>query len=65
MRQHNLDITSVIDREEIASSHGQAAAWRATIVRLRKKEAQERNPQAKRRLRLMLLNAETQLSLHT
>lgn len=63
MYQHNLDITSVIDREEIAAAFGEAAAWRAVIVRLKAREAREKNPQRKRKLRLQLLNAETQLKL--
>lgn len=63
MRQHNMDITAVTDREEIASAFGEAAAWRAVIVRLKAREAREHNPQRKRMLRLQLLNAETQLKL--
>ena len=50
MYQHNLDITSVTDREEIAAAFGEAAAWRAVIVRLKAREAREKNPQRKRKL---------------
>lgn len=58
-----LDITTVTDREEIAEAFGAATAWRVTIQRIKTKEAKETNPSAKRKLRLLLLNAETQLQL--
>jgi hypothetical protein len=65
LRRHNLDITSVIDREEIVAAFGAAAMWRATITVLTKREARETDPRRKRHLRLMLLNAQTQLALVT
>lgn len=63
VRPHYLDVTKVIDREEIASAFGARAAWEATILRLTAKEAKEKDPRVKRHLRLMLLNAQTQLNL--
>lgn len=63
-RPHYLDVTSVTDREEIASAFGERVAWEAVIMRLTAKEAKEKDPRTKRHLRLMLLNAQTQLSLH-
>jgi hypothetical protein len=63
VRPHRLDITSVIDREEIAAAFGAAAMWRATITVLTQREARETDPRRKRRLRLLLLNAQTQLAL--
>lgn len=60
---HHLDVTTVTDREEVASAFGSAAAWRASITKLTEKEAKERDPKRKRYLRLMLLNAHTQLQL--
>ena len=64
VRPHYLDITSVIDRDEVASAFGHAAAWRAAIVRITAREAKETDPKRKRMLRLRLLNAQTQLSLY-
>ena len=62
-RKNQLDITSVTDREDITEAFGAAAMWRATINNLTIKEAKERDPRRKRHLRLMLLNAQTQLAL--
>ena len=59
-----LDITSVTDREEIAAAFGQRAAWQATITRIIQKEAKETDRRKKQHLRLMLLNAQTQLQLY-
>lgn len=64
VRPHYLDVTTVTDRRELASAFGERIAWEATIRRLTAKEAKEKDPRAKRHLRLMLLNAQTQLSLH-
>jgi len=64
-RKEQLDITSVTDRKDIIEAFGAAATWRATINQLTIREAKERNPQRKRRLRLLLLNAQTQLALIT
>jgi hypothetical protein len=63
VRPHYLDITSVIDREEVASAFGLVRAWEATVTRLRAKEARATDRQTKAHLRLMLLNAENQLRL--
>lgn len=62
-RVHRLDVTAVTDREELAAAFGHAATWRASIVVLTAREAKELNPGRKRHLRLMLLNAQTQLAL--
>lgn len=64
-RKHQLDITSVTDREDIIEAFGHAAMWRATIAAYTRREAAETDPRRKRRLRLMLSNAQTQLSLIT
>lgn len=58
---HRLDVTTVIDREEVATAFGQVAAWRAALNTYKAREARETNPQRKRRLRLMIYNAEVQL----
>ena len=65
VRPHRLDVTSVTDREELAEAFGHAATWRASINVLTAKEAKERDPLRKRMLRLLLLNAYTQLALIT
>ena len=62
-RRAYLDVTTVTDRNEVASAFGECTAWQAAITQLRKREAEATNPQRKRYLRLMLLNAETQLAL--
>lgn len=62
-RPEPLDVTMVTNRIEITAAFGERAAWEATIKRLTKKESQETNPQRKRHIRLMLLNAQTQLAL--
>lgn len=58
----HLDITSVTDRADIVAAFGDAAMWRGAISRLTQREARERDPHRKRYLRLMLLNAYTQLA---
>lgn len=63
VRPNYLDITSVIDREEVASAFGARAAWEATIKRIKCKEARTKDHHTKQRLRLQLLNAENQLRL--
>lgn len=63
MYAHRLDITSVIDREEIATAFGTVTAWRAAVAAYKSREARETDPRRKRKLRLMLLNAENQLRL--
>lgn len=61
---HALDITSVIDREEITAAFGAATMWRATIAKLTARLAQTTDPHKQQHLRLLILNAEVQLSLH-
>jgi hypothetical protein len=63
VRPHYLDVTSVIDREELATAYGVIKAWEMTVTKLRIKEAKASNRQDKMRLRLELLNAENQLRL--
>lgn len=63
VRPHYLDVTSVIDRKEIADTFGDRAMWEASIKTLTRRESVERDPRRKRYLRLMLLNAHTQLAL--
>lgn len=65
VRPHYLDVTSVIDREEIATAFGIVTAWRTAITQLTAREAREKDARKKRLLRLQLLNAHTQLSLLT
>lgn len=61
---HYLDVTRVTDREEVAAAFGERAAWQAALTRYKLKEARTTCPNEKRHLRLMLLNAEVQLSLY-
>lgn len=63
VRPHYLDVTSVIDREELAAAVGPVRAWELTVTKLRQKEARVTNRHDKMRLRLALYNAETQLHL--
>ena len=63
VRPHYLDVTSVIDRNEIAASHGPVLAWQAAIKTLTAREAKARSRRDKMMLRLELLNAQTQLEL--
>lgn len=65
MYSQKLDVTQVTHREEIALAFGEAAAWRAAVARYTHLEARADNPQRKRKLRLMLLNAQNQLRLVT
>lgn len=60
---HLLDITNPIVREDIAAAFGERTAWQATITNLTRREAKETDPKRKAHLRLMLLNAQMQLSL--
>lgn len=60
---HRLDITTVIDREEIASAFGLITAWQAAVNNLRLREHRATDPRKKRKLRLDLLNAENQLRI--
>lgn len=63
VRPHYLDVTSVIDREEVAATFGPVRAWELTVTKLRQREAKATDRQTKMRLRLALYNAETQLHL--
>lgn len=63
VRPHYLDITSVTDRAELTEAFGERAMWEATIKTLTRRDAVERDPHRKRHIRLLLLNAHTQLSL--
>lgn len=65
VRPHYLDVTKVIDHNEVASAFGPIVAWQATITRLRHKEAKATDRRTKQQLRLQLLNAENQLRLLT
>ena len=56
-----LDLTQHEDREEVADAFGQVAAWRAALTAYKAREDRETNPQRKRKLRLMIYNAEVQL----
>lgn len=63
VRPHYLDVTTVTDREELASAFGPRAAWLATIKQLTARSLRETNPIKQKYLRLMISNAETQLAL--
>ena len=63
VRPHYLDVTSVIDREEIAAAYGAVAAWDAAIKSLTAKEARETDRIKKKQLRLALYNAQVQREL--
>ena len=58
-----LDLTSVSDREDIAAAFGPHAAWRATILQLRKRIPLVTDRRRKLLLELELLSAENQLRL--
>ncbi len=60
---HTLDPTNPKDREEVAGAFGNAAAWRAALDVYKAREHREKDPHRKRKLRLMIYNAETQLRL--
>ena len=62
-RGHRLDATQHTDWVELSSAFGAASAWQATINQLITREAKTRDPRKKMHLRLMLLNAQTQLEL--
>lgn len=65
MYSQRLDATLPAHRDEIATAFGAAAAWRATVNTIKLREARETDPRRKRKLRLALFNAETQLALVT
>ena len=62
-RGHRLDATQHTDWVEISNAFGPALAWQAAINQLITREAKTRDPRKKMHLRLMLLNAQTQLEL--
>lgn len=63
VRPHWLDVTMVTDRNEVAAAFGAIKAWELAVTKLRQREAKATDRNAKRKLRLALLNAETQLQL--
>jgi len=63
VRPHYLDVTSVIDRDEVIQAYGPVFAWEAAITKLRLRESKARTRRDKLMLRLELLNAENQLML--
>ena len=62
-RPQRLDPCDPAHRDEIASAFGDVAAWRAAVETYKRKEAKETDRNRKRKLRLMLYSAETQLAL--
>tara|TARA_R110000868_G_scaffold366427_1_gene629334 strand:- start:104 stop:307 length:204 start_codon:yes stop_codon:yes gene_type:complete len=60
---HHLNAAQHTDWVELASAFGAASAWQATIKQLITREAKTSDPRKKMHLRLMLLNAQTQLEL--
>ena len=50
-------------RADIEGAFGTAAYWRYEVKRITNREAREKDAKQKRYLRLMLLNAQTQLGL--
>ena len=64
VKPHYFDVTSVTDMEELTQCYGAHKAWTTAVTQLRSREAKATDRMKKQRLRLMLFNAETQLSLH-
>ena len=64
VKPHYFDVTSVTDMEELTHCYGAHKAWLTAVTQLRSREAKATDRKKKQYLRLMLLNAETQLSLH-
>ena len=64
VKPHYFDVTSVTDMNELTASYGAHQAWTIAVTQLRRRESQARDRKKKQYLRLMLLNAETQLKLH-
>ena len=62
-KREHIDVTTVTGREELAGAFGTLTAWRLAVDTYRLREARETDPTKKRRLRLMMFNAETQLRL--
>ena len=65
VKPHYFDVTSVTDMEELTHCYGAHKAWLTAVTQLRRRESQAHDRKKKQYLRLMLLNAETQLKLHT
>ena len=64
VKPHYFDVTSVTDMNELTACYGARQAWAIAVDQLRRREAKAIDRNHKRHLRLMLLNAETQLKLH-
>ena len=62
-RGQRLDATQHTDWVELSGAFGPAVAWQTTIQQLITREAKTSDPRKKMHLRLMLLNAQTQLEL--
>jgi hypothetical protein len=65
VKPHHFDVTSVTDMNELITCYGAHEAWTIAVTQLRRRESIAHDRKHKRHLRLMLLNAETQLKLHT
>jgi len=65
VKPHYFDVTSVTDMNELTTCYGAHEAWTIAVTQLRRREADARDRKKKQYLRLMLLNAETQLKLHS
>ena len=65
VKPHYFDVTSVTDMNELTACYGVHQAWTIAVTQLRRRESIAHDRKHKRYLRLMLLNAETQLKLHT
>lgn len=64
VKPHYFDVTTVTDMNELTACYGLHGAWTIAVTQLRRREAKATDRKRKQYLRLMLLNAETQLSLH-
>lgn len=64
VKPHYFDVTSVTDMNELTACYGLHGAWTIAVNQLRRREAKANDRKHKQYLRLMLLNAVTQLSLH-
>ena len=64
VKPHYFDVTSVTDMDELSQCYGAHQAWTIAVTQLRSREAKATDRMKKQYLRLMLLNAETQLKLH-
>ena len=64
VKPHYFDVTVVTDMEELTECYGLHQAWTVAVNQLRSREAKATDRKKKQYLRLMLLNAETQLKLH-